>query len=544
MKPEQKISAPDALSTQSRLVAALRSPACYPHPVDAVEHLETHISHILLAGEFAYKLKKPLDLGFLDFSTLEDRRFYCEEEVRLNRRFAPQLYLDVQPIRGNIAAPRIGGMNDATGTILDHAVRMRRFPQEALFDTMTRNGTLGNQHIDSLATVIAGFHATCAHSDANSPWGTAASIAAPMRQNFSQLRQLTQDADELARLDTLEAWSEREHARLTETFEARRRDGRVHECHGDLHLGNVVWLNEAAQPFDGIEFNAELRWTDVISEIAFMVMDLIRHDRAPLAWRFLNGWLTHSGDFAGIDLLRAYLVYRAMVRAKVACLRGAQPDIDAETRHTALADHDRYIALATRFTSTQAPVPALIVMHGLSGTGKSVLAGALCEHIGGIQVRSDVERKRLRGLAPLARSASDARSGIYDAQTTRDTYAELARLAGTLLDAGWPAVIDAAFLKRSERELLRELAKARGVPLIFVTCTADDQTLRQRIVAREAGGRDASEATQEILEKQRHWQEPLDEPAAAGEHRLTIDTSLERRETSLARITDALSAER
>ncbi len=505
---------------QACLVESLRAPACYPHAVETVEQLETHISHVLLAGEFAYKLKKPLDLGFLDFSTLEKRRFYCEEELRLNRRLAPRIYLEVAAIRGSRDAPRLG---TTTGPVIEYAVKMRRFPQEALFDRLARESALDDGHIDALAQCIAAFHAGIARSDGDTPWGSAASIEAPMRQNFAQLRPLLSEPAELRVLEGIEHWSCRAHERLADLFEARRRGGHVRECHGDLHLGNVAWLNDTAQPFDGIEFNANLRWIDVISEVAFMVMDLHAHDLAPLAWRFLNGWLEHSGDFAGVALLDYYLVYRAMVRAKIARLRAAQPDIDTTTRRQALADHAMYIALASRFCAPHQP--ALLVMQGLSGSGKSVLAGALCGHLGAIRVRSDVERKRLHGLAPLERSATTTGNGIYDPATTRATYTELARLAGLILAAGRPAVMDAAFLKRTERDQMRAVAAHQGVPLLFLACQADETTLQHRVAKRHEAGSDASEADQRVLALQMQWQEPLDEPPQPGERRLTIDTA-------------------
>lgn len=534
---------PPAVAAQTRMVEALlRDPACYPHAVDAVEHLETHISHVLLAGGFAYKLKKPLALGFLDYRSLAQRRFYCEEELRLNRRLAPQLYLDVLPIGGSIAAPRIGADG---GAVIDYVVRMRRFPQEALFDRLARDGALDVRHVAALAAAVARFHAACARADvdadAAADWGSATHIAAPMRQNFAQLRPLLDAAGELAELERIEQWSCQAHARLATTFEARRRDGRVRECHGDLHLGNVVWLDDTALPFDGIEFNPELRWIDVVSEIAFMVMDLHAHGLAPLAQRFLNDWLEHSGDFAGLALLDYYLVYRAMVRAKIARMRAAQPDIGATARQQALADYRLYIELAQRFCLPRSP--ALIVMHGRSGSGKSVLAGAICAEIGAIRVRSDVERKRLHGLAPLARSASTTGGGIYDAATTQATYAELARLAGVILDAGRTAVIDAAFLKRDERDLLRAVAARHAVPLLLIACTADEATLAQRVTARQHAASDASEADLQVLKMQAGWQEALDEAAGADEHRLSIDTACLSSADAVARVSAALASQ-
>ena len=522
---------------QTRLVQALCEPERQPHPV---EHMETHISHILLAGEFAYKIKKPLDLGFLDFTSLEKRHFYCEEELRLNRRLAPQLYLAVIPIHGSSEAPRLG--TEQPGPIIEYAIKMNRFPQESLFDQMAQRGALHAEHIDALAGVVADFHAKVARTDTVSPWGGAAGIEAPMRQNFSQIRALLNDPAEQEALDRLEEWSCREHARLANIFAARQRDGWVRECHGDLHLGNVVWLAGAAQPFDGIEFNANLRWIDVVSEVAFMVMDLHAHDCASLAQRFLNTWLEHSGDFGGLALLNYYVVYRAMVRAKIARLRAAQMNtaaIDEPARQQALAEYARYVALAQRFS--QSHQRTLIIMHGLSGSGKSVLAEALCETLGAVRIRSDVERKRMQGLAPLARSGSAQGGGIYGKQTTAETYAELARLARLILDAGWPAVGDATFLRREQRAGLRAVAEKCGTPLLIVTCSAEHGQLRERIARRQAQQKDVSEADLAVLENQLDALEPLDEPALAEELRITIDTARQSNVEAVTRIAAALA---
>jgi len=530
---------------QAELIRALREPTSYLHPVATVEVLETHISHVLLAGGFAYKFKKPLDLGFLDYSTLAARKFFCEEELRLNRRLAPHLYLEVTPIFGSSAAPRfVAEAGEASKESIEYAVKMRRFAQEAQFDRMAACGMLRGEHIDSLAEVIAAFHQQIESAGADTPYGTAPAIEAPMLQNFAQIRALLAEPEEIAELDRIEQWSRREHGRCAELFAARRAAGRVRECHGDLHLGNVAWLADEdapgtaprAVPFDGIEFSANLRWIDVISEVAFLVMDLHARCLANYANRFLNGWLERSGDYAGLALLDYYLVYRAMVRAKIARIRAAQSDTGEAERQAALADYARHIALARGFGAPRRR--ALILMHGVSGSGKSVLAAALGERIDAIRIRSDVERKRLHGLAATARSHSGLAAGIYSKDATRATYAELARLARQILQSGGgcPVLVDACFLRAEERAAFSALAGELGVPLLLVTCAADTAELRRRVKLRHATQMDASEADLAVLEHQLASAEALDEPPSSGELRIAVDTQQEATAQSVERL--------
>ncbi|GAB4169461.1 MAG: AAA family ATPase [Rhodocyclaceae bacterium] len=499
----------DASARQRTLIRALRAPAAWPHPVDAVRHIETHISHVLLTGGYAYKIKKPVELGFLDFSTAALRRHFCEEELRLNRRLAPSIYLEVVPIAGSPEAPRVGG----AGPPIEYAVKMREFPQEALMDAMAAAGTLAGEHIDALAARLAVFHAEVARAGADSPHGTPAAIEAPVRQNFDQMRALGVEGETREALDRIERWSLAEHARLAPLMRRRHDEGYVRECHGDLHLGNIAWVDHRVEIFDCIEFNPELRWIDVFNEAAFLAMDLEFRALPGLAARFLDGYLANTGDYAGVALARNYEVYRAMVRAKVAAMRAAQQDAAPEVRAAAAADCRAHLAVAGRWMSPGRP--ALILTHGLAGSGKTTYAQAIVERLGAIRLRSDVERKRLAGLAPAARTGSALAAGLYGEQATRRTYERLARLAGEVLDAGFVTIVDATFLKRRQRELLRDVARGRGVPFRILSPSAPEALLRQRIAARLGAGEDASEATAEVLDWQIREQEPLAEDELA-----------------------------
>lgn len=495
------------------LVEALRDPACYPHPVDRVVVMETHISYVLLAGEYAYKLKKPVRLPFLDFSTPQLRRRYCREELRLNRRTAPQVYLDVVPIGGDLRAPRVG----LGGPALEHALRMRRFPQEGLFSRLAARGALEEGHVDALADSLAAFHGAIAGGAVPVGIGTAEAIRAPAAENFNEILALRPGAAAGDVLAAVRRWTEAEGAALAPTFEARRRGGFVRECHGDAHLGNVVWIGGEAVLFDGIEFAPRLRWTDVMADAAFPFMDLARGAK-PLAWRFLDRYLQRTGDYEGLVLLRFYAVYRAVVRAKIAAVRAGQLAHDAPQRPDALAELDGYARLARHLSSRG--VPLLFVMHGVSGSGKSTAAQALLQALGAVRLRSDVERKRLHGLDPAARTGSAPGGGIYTAQAGERTYGRLAELARTALGAGYPVVVDAAFLERPRRDAMREVARACGAGFGIVACSAPPEVLRARVGQRPG---DASEAGPEVLDRQLALEHGLAPEELANATR--IDTS-------------------
>jgi aminoglycoside phosphotransferase family enzyme/predicted kinase len=487
------------------LIAALREPARYPHPVARVELVETHISWVLLAGDYAYKLKKPLDLGFLDFSTLEARRRCCAEELRLNRRTAPALYLEVVPIGGTPDDPRLGA-----DPAIEYAVKMRRFDQDALLDRVAKRGALAPALVDALAAAVADFHARVERAPPGSGWGAPERVLAFCEQNFATLESMEPLAGspaDLEHLESLRTWTRREFTARRERFVERRRAGFVRECHGDLHLGNIALVDGAPVAFDCIEFNPDLRWIDVQSEVAFLVMDLLDHRLDAAAWRCLDRYLGATGDYEGLAVLRFYLVYRALVRAKVAALRAAQPDLDAQARERVAAERRGYFALARRLADGARP--AIVLMHGLSGSGKTTVAQALLERLGAVRVRSDVERKRLHGLDARARSGAGLDAGLYAPEATRRTYERLAAAARAIVDAGFTAIVDAAALRRADRAAFRALARELGVPFAIAACEAPKPALRERVAARERAGADASEATAAVLERQIETQEPL-----------------------------------
>lgn len=496
--PSNARMTPEVSQLPPLIHSLLTDPVCYDHAVRQVQLIETHISWVLLTGKYAYKIKKPVNLGFLDFSTLALRHQACADEVRLNRRLAPEIYLGVVAITVSPYVPRVNGQ----GLTIEYAVKMLQFPPDATLDHLSERSELGFAQIDRLAARLAQFHlGECQIAPADSPWGEPEGIAQPVSDNFRILAERCDDLEQKQRLAQMQSWSMAEHERLTPLMLERKQRGMVRECHGDLHLGNLAWVNGQLIIFDCIEFSPALRWIDVISEVAFCYMDLLHRQHRDLAFRFLNAWLEVSGDYQGVALLRYYAVYRAMVRAKVAALR-------AEQTEGCNAEMNECLQLAEQLAKTAQP--QLWITHGLSGCGKTTLSQSVLQEHGMVRLRSDIERKRLAGIDASARSASGIEQGLYTQDASLRTYEHLSRLAGNLLDAGWPVVIDAAFLQHWQRDMFREIAQRRELRFRILDIQADLAILRERISIRTAQGKDASEADLRVLQHQIESEQPLD----------------------------------
>ncbi len=477
--------------------------------------IETHISWVFLAGTYAYKIKKPVNLGFLDFSTLAKRRFYCEEELRLNRRLAASIYLGVIPIHGSPTAPRLNGVGEA----IEYAVKMVQFSEEARLDRMLARGELQPMHIDFLAQELAEFHGRISIAGYDKPFGDPNHVYEPVHQNFKQIRPRV-DAQDQTQLRRLEIWSEMTFADLKETFADRKQRGFVRECHGDAHLANMVWLDQRVTLFDCLEFNDNLRWIDLLSEVAFLTMDLDDRGRSDLARRVLNAYLENTGDYEGLAVFRFYQVYRALVRAKVASIRLGQSGLSSDEKQKVREEYFGYTRLAERYI--QSSQAALVITRGLSGSGKTWLSQQLLETFDIIRIRSDVERKRLHGYAAPEHSGSGIDRGIYTAEAGRRTYTRLAELALAVLRAGYPVIADAAFLKHAQRDQLRAVAELAGVPFVILDIRVPEPVLRARLLHRVQQTREASEAGLAVLDHQLVTQEAL--TADEQRHALMADT--------------------
>lgn len=480
------------------LIKALHAAGPYSHAIDSVRLVETHISWVLLTGRYAYKIKKPVNFGFLDFSTLEKRRFFCTEEIRLNRRLAADIYLEVVPIIGTPNDPKIGGAGDA----IEYAVKMVQFSEGALLSELAEYKKLNTEEIDQIAGIVADFHQIIEQAYGDSPYGNAPDIKHWFDENFVQIRPLLEKTQDRQQLQAIQDWGDDEWNRKSELMQLRKQQGFVRECHGDLHLSNITLIDGKITLFDCIEFNPKLRWIDVISEAAFLMIDLLYFGYEGFAFRFLNRYLQNTGDYQSLGLIRYYLVYRALVLAKVSILRMQQcqdsDQLQARARFTA------FMNLAERFTRTASPV--LMITHGYSGSGKSTFAALLAETIGALQLRSDMERKRLFGYRPQDNTGSDIDSGIYTQEAGMKTYLRLADLAKSVLDAGFPVIVDATFLEIGQRDKFRTIAAALAVPFVILDFKVPDEELVRRIRLRN---NDASEATVEVLHQQQQFAQPL-----------------------------------
>lgn len=484
----------------SPLITALCEPSVYEHEISAISLIETHISWVLLTGIYAYKIKKPVNFGFLDFSTLQNRHFYCLEELRLNRRLAAELYLEVVPITGQPDHPKPGGSGEA----FEYAVKMIQFPAGCILSERAEHDDLSRNEIDQIVEIVADFHASIAKVDDTSPYGEPDNIKHWFVENFDHIRPLLIDDHAKQQLQVIQVWGDEEWSKKSALMQQRKQHGYVRECHGDLHLGNMTLINDKVCVFDCIEFNPMLRWIDVISEVAFLYMDLLHVGYVRYAHRFLNHYLQRTGDYQGLALFKYYLVYRALVRAKVSLLRMAQLSIDDAICKQARSDYTEYANLAERFINYDQPI--LIITHGFSGSGKSTLAGQLAEHIGALQIRADIERKRLFGYRAQEQSDSGIATGLYTQEAGVKTYQRLVELAKATLDAGFSAIIDATFLKLAQRNQFHQLATSTGVKFFIIDFQASTAELTRRLQQRQ---HDASEATIEVLYHQQNTAQSL-----------------------------------
>ncbi|MEJ2609757.1 MAG: AAA family ATPase [Candidatus Thiodiazotropha sp.] len=488
------------LDDQNRLIQQLLShPHCFGHATHHVEHIETHISHLLLIGDYAYKIKKPLNLGFLDFSTLEKRHQCCTEELRLNKRAASNLYLEVVAIGGSIDNPQLA----VTEKPLEYAVKMRRFHQQELLDRYP----LKREMIDRLAQLIADFHQQ-ADVTRDPVFGMTEHVVQPMQANFRTIRALRQPLLEVERLNSLQTWTEQQARLLEPIFEERYLAAKIRECHGDLHLGNITLFEGQITLFDGIEFNSDLRWIDTISDLAFLLMDLQHRELNQIADQLLNRYLEKTGDYAGLRLLRFYLLYRAMVRAKVCAIRAFQPGLLQEEMQQQIEAYRSYLALAE--SVIRHPPASLIITHGVSGSGKSTVSGWFAEQLMAIRLRSDVERKRLFP-EPQAKQR-------YSNRATQITYNHLSGMAKHLLRAGFSVMIDVTCLMQWQRRIFIQLAESQQAPILILDCQVSEDLLHDRIEQRNRQGKDASEADLDVLK----WQQETAEPFTQEEQALVI----------------------
>jgi uncharacterized protein len=493
------------------LVQQMLKPEFYPHPViTPIQLMQTHASTILLTGEFVYKLKKPVNFGFLDYSTLAKRQHFCQEELRLNQRGAQELYLEVVAISKNGDRYCLG--ND--GEIVDYAVKMVQFPQENLLSNMFESGRLAPEDIEEMGRVVAEFHSRARTDEYISSFGQIDRIKASIDDNYRQTEKYIGRAQTQQQFAETKAYTDRFLTEHSQLFLDRIVGGFIRECHGDLHLRNICFWQDKILLFDCIEFNKPFRFVDTMYDLAFAVMDLEARGGKDLANRFLNTYAEQTGDWAGLQVLPMYLSRQAYVRAKVTSFLLDDPSISSEDRTTAAQTAADYYRQAWEYTRSRQG--RLIMMTGLSGAGKSTVGKQITRQLGGVHLRSDAVRKHLGGI-PLLAKGDDS---LYTPAMTAQTYQQVLELGDKLAAHGFTVILDAKYDRQSLRAAVVDLATTREIPLQIVYCMAPEEVLRDRLAHRTG---DIADATVDLLASQQAaWE---DFTPAERSYVTTVDTT-------------------
>lgn len=499
------------------LIEHMLEPGFYPHPVtEPIQLIQTHISYVLLTGDYAYKLKKPVNFGFLDFTHLEQRHHFCLEELRLNQRGAPQLYLEVLPICQQGDTWRLGGSEPA----VEYTVKMRQFPTTALLSNLFERGELTPQLLQTLALVVAQYHAGAETNDYIQSFGQVDRIRQAFDENYAQTEQYIGAPQTQEQFDRTRDYSDRFFSERAGLLQQRRQSGWIRACHGDLHLGNICYWQQQMMLFDCIEFNEPFRFVDVMYDLGFMVMDLTARDRPDLANIFLNTYVEQTGDWEGLQVLPLYVSRQAYVRAKVTSFLLNDPGIAESAKEAASQTAARYYRLA--YQSTQSQSGQILLMSGLSGSGKTTVARLLAQQIGAVHIRSDAVRKHLAGIELNQRGDDDGSygGGIYTPEMTQKTYDRLLELALLLAGQGFSIILDAKYDRQADRQAVITQAKLQNLRVKIVQCTAPMELLRDRLNTRKG---DIADATAAILADQLKSYEGFTE--AEQTYVISIDTS-------------------
>jgi len=490
--------------SQESLVEAMMKAEFYPKPPAAITHKETHISHLFFAGDLVYKVKKPVRFSFLDYSTLAKRRYYLQEELRLNRRLAPSVYLGVMPISFNESGWRLGGWAEPR----EYTLVMRRLPEKRMLPFLLEIKQVTPEMMRKLAELLVSFHSTAEAVRGINPSDYVSSLEQEWNENLADLEPFLAGRADREALQSIRSFGS-EFIEVHKDLLARRAvDGWIRDVHGDLHADHICFAPEGIQIFDCIEFSAQLRRCDLAAEIAFLLMDVAVHGGELLLEPFTARYRELINDPALPLLLPFFECYRALVRAKVNALH----------LHKWNDDASRYFRYAARLTWQ----PFLVLICGLSGSGKSTLARELGERLGLTVINSDVIRKAMVGMAD--RQAVPFNQGIYSQDMTGKTYAKMAREAEKHILKGKGTILDATFARQTYREKMVRLAEKHKVPIFFIRCFASDELTRQRLAARAAEGRDVSDGHWEVYLNQKTAYEPLDEITST--QCLDVDTTL------------------
>ena len=508
-------------------MAAMLEPAFYPKPPDRVTHKETHISHLFFAGDLVYKVKKAVRYSFLDYSTLGKRRHFLQEELRLNRRLAPSVYLGVMPISFDDLGWRLGGWAEPA----EYTLVMRRLPERRMLPFLLETHQATPAMMRELAETLARFHAAADPLKRIEPQGYLAAVEQQWAENHAEIEPFVGDLIERDSYDAIKHYGEAFMRRHADLFMRRAEQGWIRDVHGDLHCEHICFAPEGIQIFDCIEFSAKLRRCDLAAEIAFLVMDIEARGGGALAESLLGRYLDLIGDPELPLLLPFGKCYRALVRGKVYALRG----------NAGYAESMRYFRYANSIV-WQSLQPYLIMISGLTGSGKSTLARALGERLGLAVINSDAVRKRITGNS--GRQTVAFQAGIYSATMTEKTYAKLTREAEKLLQAGRGAILDATFIRQADRERVVRLSEKRQIPLLVIHCSAAEAATEKRLARRSAEGMDISDGRWEVFLEQKKSSEPLDEIPSALRLELNTEAATDQLVSDCERFLRALLAHR
>jgi aminoglycoside phosphotransferase family enzyme/predicted kinase len=479
------------------LVEQMMQAGFYPHCVtEPIQLIQTHVSYVFLTGDYAYKVKKPVNFGFLDFSTLERRQHFCLEELRMNQPIAPDIYLEVLPITQTGDKFVLSGGDRA----VEYALKMCQFPQDALFSNLFEQGKLTEAHMEELGRIVAQFHAKAVTNDYIRSFGEVSKVREALDENYHQTAKYIGGPQTQQQYQETKDFSDRFFEQREDLFATRRENDRIRECHGDLHLRNICLWQDKIQLFDRIEFNEPFRFVDVIYDVAFAVMDLEARGRKDFGNAFLNTYIEQTGDWEGLQVLPLYLSRQAYVRAKVNSFLLDDSGVPEDAKQEAATVASNYYRQAWEYAKPKQG--QLILMSGLSGSGKTTVARHLARHLGAIQIRSDAVRKHLAGI-PLEQKGGDE---LYTSAMSEKTYNRLLELGLLLASQGFSVILDAKYDRLALRQDVIDRAKASHLPVKIVHCTAPQEVLRDRLLSRTG---DVSDATADLLTQQQAAAEPF-----------------------------------
>jgi len=508
------------------IIETLLNPESYPHPVDVITTIETHISIVFLTGQFAYKLKKPVNFGFLDFSKLKQRQHFCRLEVSLNKRSAPELYLGVYAITSINNQPQILTIEECEEQsipVLDYLVKMKQFDPNMVLGRLLKEQSIEFSTIDALSQQIADFHSQAEKVDLNTDLGDPKVQLQPMLDNFTTLVNYFNDSETQAKLNRLSNWTDLQFELVTNTLIQRKTQGFIRACHGDLHLDNITLINNNPVLFDGIEFNEYFRWIDVISDLAFLLIDLDFRKHSASSYQILSLYLSRTLDYNALFLLDFYRTYRTLVRAKITCLRAQQLTQNSFEQQQVNSESLKYIDQALRYMDEKSK-PKCILLQGLSGSGKSFFANQLIEHLdnfNAIIISSDRIRKTLFGISPETRVSEEDKKSLYSPEMNKKTYRALEEYADICLKNGFNVIIDATFLKFEHREAFYNISRKHDVQSYLFSLQTSTEQASQSILNRQQLNTNPSDATIDVMQRQKN----IIEAPANSENSMILDTS-------------------